>query len=77
MPIWYIKGSKNVVADALSRLEANLVQTMENESQFTRYHYEENVSVPVDMKIISKMQKADERLQGIRERFSTNSKSER
>ena len=57
--IKYIEGSKNVVADALSRLEANLVEPVINESHFTRYRYQENVSVPVDMKVIAKMQRAD------------------
>ena len=67
--IRYIEGSKNVAADALSQLETNLVEPMKNESHFTRYQYHENVSVPVDVKIITKMQRADERLQGIREKF--------
>ena len=66
--IRYIEGAKNVAADALSRLEANLVEPIKNESHFTRYRYQENVSVPVDMKVIAKMQRADERLMGIRER---------
>jgi len=67
--IKYIEGAKNVVADALSRLETKIVPEMTCESHFTRYVYHENVSVPVDMKFIAKMQKEDDRLTGIKEQF--------
>ena len=57
------------MAGPLSQLETKLVPKMTCESHFTRFIYRENVSVPVDMKFIAKIQREDDRLNGIHKQF--------
>ena len=67
--IKYIEGSKKLVGDALSRLEANLAEQKDYKSHLMKYVYIENVSEPIDMQVIAKMQLADERLQSMWKEF--------
>ena len=52
--IKYIEGKKNLVADALSRLETNDQTSKQYEIKLMKYKYQDNIRVPVDMNIIAK-----------------------
>ena len=60
--IVYIEGTKNVVADALSRLDYDENSEMKDEINLMRYTYEDNVEVPVDLNVIANAQTKDESL---------------
>ena len=66
--IKYIEGKKNLVADALSRLETNDYASKQYEANLMKHKYQDNVRVPVDMNIIAEEQGNDKELKTKKEK---------